>query len=149
MINKYVLLSLILVLNSVYVSAEEKLEKPLFEETLEESSFPKYADLGNPETSLRSYRQDLELYRKETLEAYNSNLIEYNNRLKKFDQKVEYHYKLGLLTKEEYQDYHGYIVQELKKSGKNGYLKPYHKFLNKYKSKTKWVIEELRRFIRF
>ena len=127
-------------------AVSQTVELPSFGESVLAEQFPEYQESSDVERGLRRYRSQLEHFREEVLEGFNRGVMEYRQKLVETDAKLELDRKKGRISKEDYLEQHDYIAQELKKSNRSGeHMKAYFTFLGKYKSESRWVIEELAR----
>ena len=142
--KKLALIFIILLISNI-VFADTPSELPSFGEAILKEQFPKYKESDrNIVPGLRRYRGQLEDFRVGDLEGFNRAVLAYRKKLVKSDKQLEAERKKGKKTKDKYLKQHEYIKSELKKSNARGeYMYAYYKYLRKYLSESKWVIQEI------
>lgn len=147
MAQKIVRITLLALLLPWLAQAQQVASLPSFQQTDLAAEFPEYKESGsNEERGLRRYRSQLEYFREEALEGYNKDIIAFRKQLVETDRQLELDRKKGRVSEEEYKEQHKAIAQELGNSNGSGqYMRAYYTFMKKYKSESRWVIDELSR----
>lgn len=135
---------LLLILVATPGFAQGTLEFPSLGAKILEKQFPKFDKTNVTLTSLRRYRTELEYFRDEVLEGYNTAVREYVAELGQFDTQLERARKNGEVSEVDYKRMHQHLVDEYEKAGPKGeLLKPYFTYLKKYQSEATFVIHEI------
>lgn len=108
-----------------------------------DQQFPRDPQISIPKLQL--YKQDLEFFRRQTLEGFNRALIIDAAEVDEASKRLETDNANGKVSQQDYQRIHGYLVVELMKLRRSGdYMATYYDYLNKYKSRMNWADDQIK-----
>ena len=110
---------------------------------------PALPALAPPQTSysldqLESCKINLEMFRENDLEGYNSTVIDFTNSLNAFSKELETQKRQNLITLVVYNQMEDQLNQELSKCGNGGSLmKIYYQYLKQYQMLVQFVNDSI------